>query len=151
MKSESFMSWSFDRGEIACERRVIIPQDRMMERVVTYLQNKNLVEEESYLKRGRSFKNAETSALKELWTHHFRTWANDVQDLTARTMSEDIQVELSLRGDGPPYETVEEEMDKIKDLATNTLIALTDERKSEIDEELLKDIEEFEAEWKGPN
>ena len=64
---------------------------------------------EDYLARGRIHESAETAALKRQWVEAFRRFVDNLGDPSLARAHEDIQAELRLRGEEPPFAEVEKE------------------------------------------
>ena len=64
---------------------------------------------ESYLARGRVHEATDTAALKAEWVAAFRRFVGNLADPALARAHEDIQAELRLRGEEPPFAEVEPE------------------------------------------
>ena len=64
---------------------------------------------EAYLGRGRAHEGTPTAALKAQWVEAFRRFVGNVADPALAQAHEDIQAELRLRGEEPPFAEVEKE------------------------------------------
>jgi hypothetical protein len=115
-----------------------------------YFGNVGLQRAEAYLKRGRHLAETPTGQLKERWVTLFKTCVECAmnQQREARDSElerEDIEAELLIRKDGPPYELVGKET---KDLQVATKLAVAElqrnpARLQQVAEELAEDISEF--------
>jgi hypothetical protein len=64
---------------------------------------------EDYLARGRLHESADTAELKRQWVEAFRRFVANLGDPTLARAHEDLQAELRLRGEEPPFAEVEKE------------------------------------------
>jgi hypothetical protein len=64
---------------------------------------------EAYLARGRIHEPTDTEALKAQWVEAFRRFVGNLGDPALARAHEDIQAELRLRGEEPPFAEVEKE------------------------------------------
>ena len=64
---------------------------------------------EAYLARGRIHDATDTEALKTQWVEAFRRFVGNLGDPALARAHEDIQAELRLRGEEPPFAEVEKE------------------------------------------
>ncbi len=116
----------------------------MNERISAFLGNDDLLFLERYIKNGRKYKKYDTATIKDTWTQQFKNYVKNIEDLSARVDTEDIKSELQLRGEEPPYKLVEEELNKLTKLASQTLVELSPERVKEMNEGIMVDLQKFE-------
>ena len=64
---------------------------------------------EEYLARGRIHESTDTATLKAQWVEAFRRFVGNLGDPALARAHEDIQAELRLRGEEPPFAEVEQE------------------------------------------
>ena len=64
---------------------------------------------QDYLARGRIHAGTETAALKAEWVEAFRRFLGNLGDPALARVHEDMQAELRLRGEEPPFAEVEQE------------------------------------------
>ena len=121
--------------------------DMVKNRILSYLANQNSIQVESYLKRGRKYKDVETSALKDLWVNSFKSWAAR-QTPELKVSMEDFEAELSLRGEEIPLEQIGLEFDKLIARLSCQLDGLSSECKQEINEDLIEKLKNFEQQSK---
>ena len=81
----------------------------MTKLVAAYLQDQTMQQLESYLKCGRVLEIKSAEELKERWIDLFRELAE--LNYTHETERHDIEAELTLRKDEPPYDLVTAEME----------------------------------------
>ena len=91
---------------------------------------------QSYLGRGRHFKDLTDKALKEKFVEIIRKWALHVEDLTIRTMAADVVAEHELRGLLLPVELVSGEMKTIRRETVRLFRDLPETRQQEIAAEI---------------
>jgi hypothetical protein len=70
---------------------------------------------EDYLARGRIHEGKDTAALKAQWVEAFRRFVANLGDPGLARAHEDIQAELRLRGEEPPFAEVEKETEAFFD------------------------------------
>jgi hypothetical protein len=64
---------------------------------------------EAYLARGRVHEATDSAALKTQWVEAFRRFVGNLGDPLLARAHEDLQAELRLRGEEPPFAEVEKE------------------------------------------
>lgn len=94
---------------------------------------------QSYLGRGRHFKDLTDEALSEKFVETIRKWALHVEDLAIRTMASDLVSEHELRGLLPPQELVSAEMKMIGGETVRLFRNLPETRQQEIAAEIASD------------
>jgi hypothetical protein len=67
---------------------------------------------EAYLARGRVHESLETAVLKAEWVEAFRRHLGNFSDPELARAHEDLQAELRLRGEEPPFAEVEKEAEE---------------------------------------
>ena len=120
--------------------------------ILGYLQNQSSLEAENYLKRGRHLKDVETGILKERWIELYRELFG-ARDDTRRTEREDVNAELSLRGEDIPFEAIAVEVEALRgDISAERERLKNGEpvRFSELHREIALDIEKFRGQLKKP-
>jgi hypothetical protein len=70
---------------------------------------------EAYLGRGRCHEQSPTDTLKLLWIEAFKRHIGDFSNSVLAQAHEDIQAELRLRGEEPPFAAVEKEAEAFVD------------------------------------
>ena len=70
---------------------------------------------EAYLARGRHLEKVETAVLKSQWVAAFRRAIANFSDLELARGHQDIQAELRLRGEDPPFAEVEKDAEAFFD------------------------------------
>jgi hypothetical protein len=74
---------------------------------------------EAYLARGRIHEAEDTAVLKAQWVEAFRRFVGNLGDPALARAHEDLQSELRLRGEEPPFAEVEKEteafFDRVRD------------------------------------
>jgi hypothetical protein len=100
-------------------------------------------ETRDYLERGRHFSGLSTEELKRSWTDAFKLWC---AHRTAESQREfdDLAAELRLRGEEPPYETVEAETREMVREVKETPFNLEDDP-------VVKKIDEYHRKRAKPN
>ena len=94
---------------------------------------------QSYLGRGRHFKDLTDEALSEKFVETIRKWALHVEGLAIRTMASDLVSEHELRGLLPPQELVSAEMKMIGGETVRLFRNLPETRQQEIAAEIASD------------
>lgn len=107
-------------------------KDEMRLTVEAFLQDKSMNEAADYVARGRAHKDEEIGVLKERWIESFKLWAADPAQV--RRMN-DLKAEIELRGEEPPYEAIEAELEAVT--ARVAAIKASDEAKIAFGEEVL--------------
>jgi len=81
--------------------------------VERWLANQEKTQTESYIKRGKPLAAASTDELMQAWIKEFRVWtqtpAHRHQAMT------DVEVELTIRGEAPPFDQVETEWKNLRE------------------------------------
>src|SRR5215207_4452430 len=71
-----------------------------------------------YAQRGRAFRSLDTGELKSRWIVSMKKWAAEPKLRSPhRAELGDLEAEMSLRNEDPPFDQVREEMDAIKEAA----------------------------------
>jgi len=122
------------------------------EDLTAWLQNQGLDQVEDYVGRGRQFGGVDADELRRGWVAAYKVWARDLQNVDARKLSEDLEAELSLRGEEPPYSLVKAEHDAVTAAAMAAAEDLLrdPERMREIGSGIARDMIAFLDRGKGP-
>jgi hypothetical protein len=123
------------------KRRPDVVDDVML----AYLSNQGLQNTLAYLKRGRPLSNESTESLKEHWVACFKRWAANWQDKTNEPLRDDIEAELGLRKQEPPYKAVKKEKDALIAAAERAydILKSNPDRLAEVESDLKRDLIEF--------
>jgi hypothetical protein len=88
--------------------------------VLAYLENIRLQATADYVRRGRQLVDADTEELKQGWISEFRRWVGSLGtgDKIDQRPREDIESELQLRKTEPPFDLVQDELEKMQKAST---------------------------------
>jgi hypothetical protein len=73
--------------------------------VIAYLRNNEMASTQDYLARGRQLRDDDISLLKTRWEQLVRNQYMN-SDWSEHQLSQDIEAEIGLRGDEPPFERI---------------------------------------------
>ena len=98
-----------------------------------------------YVKRGRAHRNLTDAELNEAWKAAFRAHSHEPRPGPLRRTLQDFQAELDLRQLAPPFDAVQEDLDRLKTAATEAFERLRadPERLEEVDKDLRADLIAF--------
>jgi hypothetical protein len=82
------------------------------EEMLAFLEHQQFLRLEDYMKRGRELVGVDTGDLKDQWVTEFKAWAA-VRSVNHRAR-EDIEGELTLRGERPPFDLVKDEFEALR-------------------------------------
>lgn len=108
-----------------------------------FLQNDALEKAQAYARRGRRNERVAIDELCDLWVVAFKVWASDVGNPLLRSMVEDLESELVLRGVTPPHERVREAADKLRMLARQLLDDLSPDEYRRVATDIERDVRAF--------
>jgi hypothetical protein len=116
-----------------------------------WIENKPLEQAQSYARRGRRYAELSTEELKERWVVAFRRMVADVRDTSLQKEPNDLEAELTLRQEQPPFERVRKEMDAFTAAAVAALELLKrdPEKFAKADREVMNEISAFQKSTKG--
>lgn len=119
------------------------------ELMAAWLKNKLMQDVERYAKRGRRFKDLAIDELRERWIARFREFAHG--DRSTADERIDLEAEIVLRGEEPPYEVVKSE----KQAIIGWVKAISDavaQNPTMLDKftDLVDDLTEFKRSMSGP-
>jgi hypothetical protein len=97
---------------------------------------------QSYVERGRLFRDLGDTALDEKFVEIARSWASAPYGPAERRLMSDIQSEFALRKRVPPIELAKDDLRTAIKAATDAIAALPDERKQEIGAEFLSEYKD---------
>jgi hypothetical protein len=122
------------------------------EDITAWLRNQGLDQVEDYVRRGRQFGGVDADELRRGWVAAYKAGARDLQNVDARKLSDDLEAELSLRGEEPPYSQVKAEHDAVTAAVTAAAEDLLrdPERMREVGSGIVRDMIAFLGGGKGP-
>jgi hypothetical protein len=122
------------------------------EDLTAWLRNQGLDQVEDYVRRGRQFGGVDVDEVKRGWVAAYKVWARDLQNADARKIADDLEAELSLRGEEPPYSLVKAEQEAVTAAVTaaEEELLLDPERMREIGSGIVRDMIAFLDGGKGP-
>jgi len=83
----------------------------MLGDMLSFVMSEELDKVRSYVERGRRFAGVDSAALKDAWVETLRKLPPDPIDPELRSALDDIGAELQLRGEEPPADRAEAELD----------------------------------------
>ena len=98
---------------------------------------------EDYVRRGRGFAAAESGRLKEQWVAVYRKWCGEVRNFALQREANDIESELSLRGEEAPIGRVVDEMHALADALKRELAKLDPEQLKRMGQKMLDELEDY--------
>jgi hypothetical protein len=101
---------------------------------------------EDYVRRGRALAYTATDRLKEQWVATYRLWCREVRNFELQRLANDIESELSLRGETVPVEAVVAEMNALADELKQELLKLDGDRLRRMGQRMLEELEAFRRE-----
>ena len=108
-----------------------------------FLHNDALEKAQAYARRGRRHAQVQTEELRDVWVAAFKVWATDFRDALLRGMVDDLESELMLRGEAPPYDRVKAAADKLRAYARQLLDTLPPDEYRRISADLKRDLAAF--------
>ena len=108
-----------------------------------FLQNDALEKAQAYARRGRRHERVALDELRDLWVVAFKVWTTDVGNPLLRSMVEDLEAELVLRGVTPPHERVKEAAETLRALARQLLDELSPDEYRRVATDLQRDVAAF--------
>ena len=70
------------------------------------LENQSFEDAQDYIRRGRNLAGVPTPEIKARWIAAFKAWATNWRREQNRELRADLEAELSMRKDRPPYKSV---------------------------------------------
>ena len=98
---------------------------------------------QDYVKRGRPLATADAALLKEKWVEAYRKWCREVRNYDLQREANDIESELSLRGEEVPIDRVVAEMHALADALKQELSRLDVEQLKRMGETMLAELEDY--------
>ncbi|MER9776221.1 hypothetical protein [Mesorhizobium sp. M0220] len=105
------------------------------------LANSDLRRMQSYLDRGRRFRDLGQPELHERYIEGMKVWADNYGHPDFCELSDDAQAEYSLRKVDPPMELVEADINRVTEKLRQLTAEMTAERAIEINDDLLADYD----------
>ena len=98
---------------------------------------------EDYVKRGRPLAAIDAALLREQWIEAYRKWCREVRNYDLQREANDIESELSLRGEEVPIDRVVAEMHTLADALKQELLKLDMEQLKRMGETMLAELEDY--------
>jgi hypothetical protein len=98
---------------------------------------------EDYVKRGRPFAAIDAATLKDQWVEAYRKWCRAVRNYELQREANDIESELSLRGEEVPIDRVVAEMHTLADALKQELLKLDVTQLKRMGETMLAELEDY--------
>lgn len=116
-----------------------------------WIENKPLERAQAYARRGRRYEHLATDEVKERWVVAFKRMVAEIRDTSLQHEPNDLEAELTLRQEQPPFERVREEMDAFTAAAVAALKILKQdpEKFAKADQDVMKEIAAFQQSSKG--
>lgn len=111
-----------------------------------YLRNKALVQVETYAVEGRRFSNLSNADLNAEWIRAFTAFCDAVTEESLQKEANDLEAELTLRGQGLPFDDVKDAFDRLTSEINSRMEEIAHDnpkRLDEINDEILDDIDEL--------
>ena len=116
-----------------------------------WIENKPFEQAQAYARRGRRYQNLATDEVKERWVAAFKRMIAEIRDTTLQREPDDLEAELTLRQERPPFERVREEMDAFTAAAVAALEILKQdpEKFAKAEQDVMREIAAFRQSAKG--
>jgi hypothetical protein len=98
---------------------------------------------EDYLRRGRPLAGEPVAGLKERWVATYGKWCRAVRDFDLQREANDVESELSLRGEEVPIDRVVSEMHILAEALKQELLQLDHEQLKRMGETMLAELEDY--------
>jgi hypothetical protein len=110
-----------------------------------WIENKPFEQAQAYARRGRRYEGLTTDEVKERWVAAVKRMIANVRDTSLQGEPNDLEAELTLRQEQPPFERVREEMDAFTAAAVAALQILKrdPERFAKADQDVMNEIAAF--------
>lgn len=105
--------------------------------VHAFLAGERLEQTRDYLTRGRALEGQDSTMVAARWIFEMQRYAARPRGFN-RTMMEDAESELGLRGMEVPYHLVEKDVDELVRVGDEILAEATDEQKANLNAEILE-------------
>jgi hypothetical protein len=127
------------------QRRQAAKMDKFKKLVIAWLQNKSLDHAHGYVQRGRRFSAMPTEELKQRWVATFKAYVADVQLPRLKADMDDLEAELNVRKETPPFDLVGVELEALIAMASAAAERLQKDpaRHKEVDHEFMEQIADF--------
>ena len=108
-----FKGWQLTNAP-ACEREMLLAEpifecrissEEEEDEMAALLENQNFEHAQDYIRRGRNLVGVPTPELKARWVAAFKVWATNWRQELTRKLRADLEAELSIRNDRPPYKS----------------------------------------------
>ena len=101
-----------------------ISSEEEEDEMAAWLENQSFEHAQDYIRRGRNLVGVPTPEIKARWVAAFKVWATNWRQELTRKLRADLEAELSIRKDSPPYKSVQDEMDSLKKAAQEAILHL---------------------------
>ena len=119
-------------------------EDEIMNRDIRAFSRSQAIDRtQDYVKRGRPLAAVEAATLKEQWIATYRRWCRDVRNYDLQRDANDIESELSLRGEEVPIDRVVGEMQALAEGLKQELLKLDAEQLKRMGETMLAELEDY--------
>jgi hypothetical protein len=131
--------------EAADGRHLMADDDDIAKVTRAWIENKPFEQAQAYARRGRRYESLATDEVKERWVVAFKRMVGDVRDTSLQREPNDLEAELTLRQEQPPFERVREEMDAFTAAAVAALEILKrdPEKFAKADQDVMREIAAF--------
>jgi hypothetical protein len=82
--------------------------------MLALLENQRLLHLEDYVKRGRELASIDSEELRDRWIIEFKKWVASRPRYMDQRARDDIEGELALRGEQPPFDLVKDELEALR-------------------------------------
>jgi hypothetical protein len=121
--------------------------DKYYDLVLAYLENVRLEATADYVRRGRQLSHVDVEELKQGWVAEFKRWVANLgsDNRVDPRPREDIESELQLRKIEPPWDLVQDELERMREASSAHMARLAeDPKKLEQKERMIsEDVEAF--------
>ena len=125
--------------------------DEITKLTQAWIENKPLEQAQAYARRGRRYESLATDEVKERWVSATKRMIADVRDTSLQHEPNDLEAELTLRQEQPPFERVRAEMEAFTAAAVAALEILKrdPEKFAKADQDVMNEIAAFRKSAQG--
>jgi hypothetical protein len=126
-------------------------EDEISKLTRAWIANKPFEQAQAYARRGRHYETLTTDEVKERWVSAIKRMIANVRDASLQREPNDLEAELTLRQEQPPFERVRQEMEAFTAAAVAALEILKrdPEKFAKADQDVMNEIAAFRTSTQG--
>ena len=126
-------------------------EDEITKLTRAWIANKPFEQAQAYARRGRRYEGLTTDEVKERWVSAIKRMIANVRDASLQREPNDLEAELTLRQEQPPFERVRDEMEAFTAAAVAALEILKrdPEKFAKADQDVMNEIAAFRTSTQG--